>query len=72
MDIRKRTCLIIKRNGEYLVGMNQVLNCLNWSTSPYDAWRTRNAGDAARVARATGGTMYLFNPVAAQIREFTV
>ena len=69
MDIRQRTCLIIKKNGEYLVGMNQILHCLNWSTSPYDAWRTRNKEDASRVARVTGGTLYLFNPVVAQIKE---
>lgn len=69
MDIRAETCLVIRRGGEYLVGKIMGGPDLKWSTSPWDAWRTRDREDAEDVARATGGDIWLFNPVAAQIRE---
>ena len=69
MDIRQKTCLIIRKNGEYLVGINHVMHCLNWSVSPYDAWRTRRIDTAKAVARVTGGMMCLFNPIVGQLKE---
>lgn len=63
MDIRKKTCIIIRKNGEYLVGTILYSTDLRWSTSPYDAWRTRRREDARRVAGAVGGEMVLFNPI---------
>lgn len=69
MDIRAETCLVIRRGGEYLVGRIMGTSELKWSISPWDAWRTRDKEDAEDVARATGGDIWLFNPVAAQIRE---
>lgn len=68
-DIRKSTGLIIKRGNEYLVGRIMGTSDLKWSISPWDAWITRNREDAEDVARATGGDIWLFNPIAAQLRE---
>lgn len=66
MDIRKETCIIIEKDGEYLVGTILYSEDLRWSGSPYDAWRTRRKEDAARVAGKVGGEMVLFNPVVNQ------
>ena len=66
--IRKETCIIIRRNGEYLVGTILYSADLRWSGSPYDAWRTRDREKAARIARITGGVMVLFNPIVNQKR----
>lgn len=68
MDIRLLTCVIIRKNGEYLVGRILGTGDLKWSTSPHDAWRTRNKEDARDLARLVGGTMMLFNPAAGQIK----
>ena len=69
MDIRRKTCIIIRKDGEYLVGTILYSTDLRWSTSPYDAWRTRRREDARRVARAVGGVMVLFNPIIGQRRR---
>lgn len=68
MDIRRRTCLIVRRDGRFLVGVALLTNELKWSESPYDAWRTRRRIDAENVARRVGGSLCLFNPVAGQLR----
>jgi hypothetical protein len=67
-EIRKRTCIIIRKDGEYLVGTICFSTDLRWSWSAYDAWQTRRKEDAERVARATGGVMVLFNPIVGQKR----
>ena len=67
-DIRKQTCLIIRKDGAYLVGTILYSTDLRWSNSPYDAWMTRRKEDAVRVAGAVGGELVLFNPVARQMR----
>ena len=67
-DIRKKTCIVIRKNGEYLVGYIVFTDELRWSASPYDAWKTRNKEKAAEVARKTGGIMVLFNPIVNQTR----
>ena len=69
MNIRAETYLVIRRGGEYLVGKIMGGPDLKWSTSPWDAWKTRNREDAEDVARATGGDIWLFNQVAGQVRE---
>lgn len=69
-DIRRSTGLIIKRGPEYLVGRILGSADLKWSISPWDAWRTRDRETAEAVARATGGDLWLFNPIAGQIREY--
>ena len=67
-DIRKKTCLIIRKNGQYLVGKILWSTDLRWSYSPHDAWRTRNRETAEDMARKTGGIVMLFNPVVNQLR----
>ena len=68
MNIRRETCIIIRRDGEFLVGTILYSTDLRWSGSPYDAWRTRRKEDAERVARKVGGEMVLFNPIVRQMR----
>ena len=69
MNIRLCTVLIIKRGAEYLVGRIPYSLEFRWSTSPYDAWGTRNREQAAAVAGLLGGDLWLFNPIVGQIRE---
>ena len=68
-DIRKQTALIIRKDGEYLVGRQIMNGRLIWSLSPWDAWTTRNREDAGTIAEITGGTIMLFNPIIGRIRE---
>lgn len=65
-DIRRQTCIIIRKNGRYLVGRSSIDNTLKWSWSVYEAWRTRDREKAEEIARATGGIMVLFNPIVNQ------
>lgn len=69
MDIRRQTGLIIRKDGEYLVGYVLYTDELRWSISPWDAWRTRIRAKARSIAEKTGGEIMLFNPVAGQIRK---
>ena len=62
------TCIIIRRNGEFLVGRDYVNGTLRWSNSAYDAWRTRDREKAREMARRTGGVTVLFNHVAGQMK----
>lgn len=65
-DIRLRTCCIVERDGEYLMGMG----CFpRWTSSPWSAWRTRDRNDALQVAWKTGGRLMLFNPIAGQLKR---
>ena len=68
-EIRRKTGIIIRREGEYLVGTILYSTDLRWSRSPYDAWITRRIADARMVAAATGGEMVLFNPIVNQMKE---
>ena len=63
--IRAQTVLIIRRKNykEYLVGRQIYSGRLVWSTSKYDAWRTRDREKARKVAEKTGGEPVLFNPI---------
>ena len=69
-DIRRKTGLIIRRKGEYLVGTILYSTDLRWSISPWDAWRTRKPEDARRVAEKVGGEIVLFNPVSGERRAY--
>lgn len=69
MNIREATCLIIRRGTEFLVGTIIYSTDLRWSSSPWDAWSTRDRGKAEKVARRIGGELCLFNPIAGQLRE---
>ena len=61
--IRQKTCIVIRKNGDYLQGYILYSDDLRWSESPYHAWKTRNIEKARKVARRTGGIMVLFNPI---------
>lgn len=65
-DIRKQTCLIIRKNGEYLVGYIMGTRELRWSIYAHEAWRTRDRGEAEEVAKKTGGILVLYNPIVNQ------
>lgn len=65
-EIRKQTCIVIRRNGEYLVGKEMLNTGMKWSWSIYEAWRTRDIEKAREVARRVGGVMVLFNPIVNQ------
>lgn len=70
MDIRTKTCLVIRKGNEFLVGRIIVSGELNWSNSYYDAFRTRNISKARYLAKRYGGVLMLFNPIVGQIREY--
>ena len=67
-EIRKATCLIIRKNSEYLVGTVMYSTDLRWSSSPYDAWKTRDRDKAEDIARKSGGIVMLWNPVVRQMK----
>ena len=69
-DIRLHTKLIVKRENEFLVGVQIGTRQLRWSTSPYDAWGTRIRLNARMVAEKTNGTIYLFNPIVGQLKLY--
>lgn len=67
-EIRKKTGIIIRKDGEYLVGTILKSTDLRWSRSPYDAWSTRDREDAEMVAAMVGGEPVLFNPIVNQMK----
>lgn len=67
-DIRRQTCIIIRKNGEYLVGRILGSKDLRWSNYTYEAYRTRNKEKAEKIARKVGGITMLFNPVTGDLR----
>ena len=70
MDIRECTELIVRKDGEYLVGCILGTSALKWSPYPYDAWSTRIKERAIRVAHGVNGQIMLWNPVVGQIKEY--
>lgn len=70
MDIRKKTCLIIRKNGEYLAGRIMCSTDLRWSIYRHEAVRTRDIDKAKEVARKTGGILMLFNPITGDERIY--
>ena len=69
MDIRLLTCLIIRKDGQYLVGKN-VFGRLKWSNSMYEAWRTRTRANARSVQMKIGGEILLFNPAIGKTKTY--
>ena len=67
--LRRETCIIIRKDGEYLVGTILYSRDLRWSYSAFDAWRTREREAARRVARVVGGVLVLFNPIIGKTGE---
>lgn len=60
--------LIVRRDGEYLVGRILCSNQLRWSRSPFDAARTRNWKKARALADKVGGELVTFNPITGTVR----
>lgn len=69
MDIRLCTRVIIRKETEFLVGYILYADELRWSISPWDAWMTRDAETARKLTQVTGGELWLFNPVAGQLKK---
>ena len=67
-NIRKATRLIIRKNGEYLQGRILYSRELRWSNSAWDAWWTRDREKEREIARCTGGTVLLFNPILGEMK----
>ena len=67
-ELRKHTCIVIRKQGEYLMDACIWTSEPRWGISVYDAWRTRNKEAAQRIARVTGGVMVLFNPIVGQTK----
>ena len=70
-NIRKHTFIIIRKDGEYLVGAVLHSRELRWSYSSFDAWRTRDREAARRVARVVGGALVVFNPIIGKTMEMS-
>ena len=68
MDIRTKTCIIIRKNRLFLQGKECFTNDPKWTQYRHQAWRTRNRQKAERIARIVGGVMVLYNPIADQIK----
>ena len=69
MDIRLCTQVVIRKGSEFLVGYVLYSKELRWSISPWDAWMTRDTETAGKLTRVTGGELWLFNPVAGQLKK---
>ena len=67
-DIRRQTCVIIRKNGQYLVGKILGSQDLRWSIYAHEAWRTRDREEAEEVAKKVGGIMVLYNPIVRQTK----
>lgn len=68
IDIREKTGLIIRKDGQYLVGTVLYSTDLRWSVYKNDAWFTRSMEKAKMVAEKVGGEIMLFNPIIGEIR----
>lgn len=67
--LREKTQLIVRKDGEYLQCLDYFYK-LRWSTSPYDAWSTRNLADAQKVAEKVGGELWIFNPIVGSLKKY--
>ena len=68
MDIREKTCIIIRKDGQFLVGRIFASADLRWSIYAHEAWQTRKRADAEKVAEKVGGELVLFNPIVRQMK----
>lgn len=67
-EIRRATCIVIRRNGQYLSHREMCTGRLVWSPHLSSAWRTRDREAARNVSRMTGGRQMLFNPITWEVR----
>ena len=67
--LKKATVLIVRRGCEFLVARIPYSLEFRWSRSAYDAWSTRSAEKARKVAEVLGGDLWLFNSITGELRE---
>lgn len=67
-DPRSKTCVIIRRNGEYLAGRILGSKELRWSIYAHEAVRTRDRAKAEEIAKKLGGITMLYNPITMELR----
>ena len=67
--LREKTQLIVKKDGEFLQCLDGNWQ-LRWTTSPYDAWATRDVDDAQMVADKVEGELWLFNPIVGSLKKY--
>lgn len=61
--LRKATCLVIQKDGEYLSRIGSMVGLMVWDVHLSNAWTTRNKEKAMCKADEFGGTLMLFNPI---------
>jgi len=61
--INRKTVIIIRKNRLWLKGRDMLTREIEWTSSPYEAWKTKDEAQAAEVAQRFGGIMVLFNPI---------
>ena len=69
-QLKLATVLIIRRGAQYMVGKIPYSLEFRWSSSPYDAWKTRSEKNAKEVAHLLGGDLWLFNPPTGQLKHY--
>lgn len=67
--LKRATVLIVRRGVEFLVARIPYSLEFRWSRSAYDAWGTRSAEKARKVAEMLGGDLWLFNSITGELRE---
>ena len=67
-DIRTKTVLVIRKNGYWLSRVEMATGRIVWDQHLSNAWMTRNKQEAMSVAKKTGGTIYLFNPIVWRVK----
>lgn len=67
--LKQATVLIVRRGCEFLVARIPYSLEFRWSSSAYDAWSTRSAEKARKVAELLGGDLWLFNSITGELRE---
>ena len=67
--LKQATVLIVRRGVDFLVARIPYSLEFRWSRSAYDAWSTRSAETARKVAEMLGGDLWLFNSITGELRE---
>ena len=67
--LKQATVLIVRRGADFLVASIPYSMEFRWSRSAYDAWNTRSAEEARKVADLLGGDLWLFNSITGELRE---
>ena len=71
-EIKKQTCLVVEKDGEYLAGLGSAIGFTYWDRHLTNAWKTRDKEEAMAVAAKYGGRLMLFNPIVWQTRPYNM